>query len=75
MLRPDLHGLLWLRGCSSHEAALVGGAQRANQPLLTNALRRPLSPQGWCALILIAFTVFFRLMALLALKRLNFQQR
>jgi ABC-type multidrug transport system permease subunit len=30
---------------------------------------------GWCALILIAFMVFFRLIALLALKRLNFQQR
>lgn len=36
---------------------------------------QPFPLQGWCALILIAFLIFFRLIALLALKRLNFQQR
>lgn len=48
--------------------------QPTNRSLLAPAPPPP-SLQGWCALILIAFMVFFRLIALLALKRLNFQQR
>lgn len=32
-------------------------------------------PQGYCVLVLCGFVIFFRLLALLALNKLNFQSR
>ena len=72
---PELHGHSWLRGCRWHEAAVAGRATGIPAPPYQCPPPATLSAQGWCALIMIAFMVFFRLMALLALKRLNFQQR
>lgn len=75
--------LLWLGAqarlsCTSAAVSRFTGCHHVPQPTNRSLLAPappPPSLQGWCALILIAFMVFFRLIALLALKRLNFQQR